>query len=64
MKVKVYSTEVEMIEEGFAKRLESAIEDVSEMQSFLHFLRRYTYITRIAGESCRGALLNKLHECL
>lgn len=64
MKIKIYNTEHEMPEEEVAKMYEHVLLDASEMQFFIHFLRRYVYITRIAGESCKGALLEKLHECL
>lgn len=64
MKIKIYNTEREMTEEEFAKMYEHILLDASEMQFFLLFLRKYVYVARIAGDACRGALIEKLHECL
>ena len=64
MKVKIYDKEVEMSEKELAIRFERTLEDASEMQFFIHFLCKYVYTARISGESCRAALITKLHDCL
>lgn len=64
MKIKINNIEQEMTEGEVSKMYEHVLEDASEMQSFIRFLREYTYVARIAGEAVRGALTNRLHECL
>ena len=64
MKIKINNTVYEMTEEEFSNMYTHILEDASEMQSFIRFLREYVYVARIAGRSCKDALLTKLHECL